>query len=1071
MKSGLFFKVSGLALLAASAPAWGQTAQQERPSTGPVEGAQQTTQEQPTAPPVNADGSATTEGPVEDVVVTGSRIRLPNIEGFEPVTVVNQEYLIDRGLTNAANALNEIPGIRGSVTPNQAQGSFGQGVNFINTFGLGSNRTLTLINGRRAVSSNVNTIFNQGSAGVQVDVNIIPTLLVDRTDIVYVGGAPTYGSDAIAGTVNFILDTRITGVRAQATTSVTEQGDGFRYNAAIAGGFNFAGDRGNITLAYTRDQQDGVLFNARDFLRANLSTVTNPSAAQAATLFGRTGVAPADDGRLNRSFGFNESTTDGVPPTLLIRNRTIPALTRGGLITAATRTNTFNAAGNVAAVANNFQFDTSGNLVPFNRGIRFVGGTEASGGDGFRFNDFSQITSDLERDIANAFLTFDLTENITLFAEGTYFHSRADELVQQPTFNSNLFGGLSGQLTFDVNNPFLTAQARQALVAQNVNRFQVSRASLDLADLTGFSTTDLYRIVVGERGEFDVFGKTFNFEISGQYGRADILDSGQDLNAQRFANAVNVTRNAAGQIVCNPNPAFQAAPGITAQADPACVPLNLFGEGLSDPAARAYVISNNETRARLQQTILNFNVGGSPFSLFGNDVGFNLGYEHRLEEGSFTPSPFQQQGLGRSVAILPVQGAFNVDEVFGEVLVPLVSPNNGLSFIHQLEVFGRGRYVDNTVNGGFFAWSAGGRFAPIPDITFRGNYTRSFRAPAITELFSPRTNTFTTVPDLCSPGNRNAGPVPEIRNRNCTAFLAAFPNATPLDAASATVPGQSGGNLNLENETANSFTYGVILQPRFIPGLSIAVDYVNIKIRDPIANLTVANIASACFDNEDFNAADPANGNAFCSQIRRFPAGSPGTAANGGPIAGQVVADPLNPGVSSGFVNGQRINFEGITAELAYSRSLAGLGLDGRVNISGNLFYVRRRLVDTTGVAPVRSDGTLNDPEFQGQLNLRYIGEGFGATVSANYIGEQLFTRVSRGIEFREIDQLDDFVIVNPSVYFDVDRKFRFILSVSNLFDRNGEKYFGEVIPASYTTALGGDLFGRTYSATVRLNF
>lgn len=1068
MRTRLFFGVSGVALVLAamSGNAAAQTAPTNPQSTTAQPGDDDITQSgSPDQAPddVNADGTAVTAG---DVVVTGSRVRLPGVQGLTPTISLGQQYLQDRGLTNIADALNELPGIRGSVTPNGAQGSFGQGVNFINALGLGSNRTLTLVNGRRYVSSNVTTIFNQGSAGTQVDVNVIPTLLVDRVEILSISGAAQYGSDAIASTTNYILNTRLDGLLAQGTSGITEEGDNFRYNVAIAGGVNFAGGRGNITLAYNRDEVDGLLFNDRDFYRLNIGGAGNPTTAQAAALGRPAGVSFQNDGRLNSGIGFNDSATDGFPGTVQVLNRTIPLLTRGGLITAASRGTTFTAANNVAAAVQNLQFDPSGNLVPFNRGIRFLSVQEASGGDGFRFNDFSQITSNLTRDTFNGFATFDVTQRISLFAEGTYFHSRGDELVQQPSFNSSLFGGLSGQLTFDVSSPFLTTQARQQLTALGVQRFQVSRASLDLADLTGFSTNDLYRVVGGARGDFTMFGKDFNFEVSGNYGRVDIKDTNQDLNAQNFINAVNVTRNAAGQVVCTTTPLVQAAPGGTPVADAACVPLNLLGEGLSDPAARAYVISENVTRSRLEQTIFNANIGGKPFSLFGNDVGFNIGYEHREEKGSFTPSAFQQQGLGRSVAISPVSGKYNVDEVFGEAIVPIVTPDNGLSFINNLTIQGAIRYVDNTVNGGFTAWSAGGRFEPVRDIGFRGNFTRSFRAPAITELFSPLANVFTTVPDLCSPANRNAGAVPAIRSANCAAFLAAFPNATPLDAAAATVPGRNGGNPNLDNEVADSFTYGVVLQPRFIPGLAITVDYINIKIRNPISSLTVATIASACFDNTSFNAADPANGNAFCSQIRRYTAADGGTAANGGSRAGQVINDPLNPGVTSGFVNGNRIKFDGIQANLDYFRPLSGIGLPGRAGIEGRMFYTRRRINDITGVAPVRIDGTIGDPEFQGQLTLRYVGEGFGFASIFNYVGEQLFSRVSRGPDIREIDEYDDYITINPSIYADVGERFRLTLSVTNLTNRIGQKYFGYILPGSIN-----DAFGRRFTIGARAKF
>lgn len=1021
-------------------------------------------------PVSDADGTVAEEG--EAIVVTGSRIRRRNFDAFEPTVTVDEKYLDERNLTNIADALNESPIFRGSVTPNGAQGGFGQGVNFVNGFGLGSNRTLTLVNGRRFVSSNAPTLFSQGAAGTQVDLNVFPSILTDRIDSISVGGAPIYGSDAISGTVNIIQKTRLEGIEVNGTSAITEEGDNFRYNVAIAGGLNFADDRGNITGAYTRERVKGVLSNSRSFLRDNFGNATNPSSAQAAALGRGAGITFVNDGRLNTALGFNDSTSDGFPGNVVVRDLTISFLTGGGIITQAAGAAGSSAAANAALngrVARNFQFDPSGNVVPFNRGIPFVG-INSSGGDGFRFNDFSQITSDVDRDIFNGFATYEFSEALQFFAEGTYYKAGGDELVQQPTFNSSLFGGASGALTFDVTSPFLTEQARATLIANGVNSFQVSRASLDLVDVTGSSDLDLYRGVAGFRGDLTLAGREFNYEVSGNYGRTKVKDNGTDINRQNFINAVNVTRNAAGQIVCTTTPTRLAGGGGSPIADPNCVPLNLLGLGVSSQAARDYVTDEFVTRTSLEQIVFNANVGAaSLFTLFGNDVGFNVGYEHRQEKGSFNPSDFQQQGLGRSVAILPVSGKYNVDEVFGEVVIPLISPNNELSFVNKLEIFGRGRYVDNTVNGGFFAYSAGGAFAPIRDIEFRGNYTKSFRAPAITELFQPSANFFAQVLDLCTPAARGAGPVPDIRRRNCEAFLAAFPNATPLDAASATVPARSGGNDQLENEVARSFTYGVIVRPRFIPGLTFSADYIRIKISDPIANLSVADINNACFDNADFNLADPANGNAFCSRIGRNAAGT-GMAANGGDGGGQVIANPASPAVVAGFVNGNIVNFNGIQGSVDYRRTLAGLGLPGSFEVTGDLLYNRRKTFDITGVAPVRTDGTLNDPEFAGQVNLRYINDDFGFNTSINYIGERLFTRVSRGPDFREFDQLKDFVLINAGAYVDAGDDFRLSLAVTNLFNRRGEKFNGVLLPASFNN-LGGDLFGRRYSASARINF
>ena len=1045
-----------LCAFTAACPAFAQNTPQtsvpessEEASPGPTGPSSEACEANPSLPGcTNADGSEV--GADADIVVTGSRIRLPNIENLEPTVTVTSDYINNRNLTNVADALNEIPGFRGSVTPDGGQASFGQGVNFINSFGLGSNRSLTLLNGRRVVSSNVVTIFGNASAGTQVDLNIFPTILVDRIDRVSIGGAPVYGSDAIAGTVNVILKKRFTGLEIQGTSSITEEGDNFRYNISAAGGRNFAGGRGNITLAGSYEERNGLLSFDRDFLREGIGGQLNPTSALAGTL-GPAGRNPSNDGRLNPNIGFNDSPTDGFPGVVQVRRAGIPSLSRNGVIANI---------GALRPLDFNVQFDSNSNLVPFNRGTLFAGtiaspSARSSGGDGFIFNDFTQITSDIRRISASAFVTFDLTDNLRLFAEGIYYNGRGDELIQQNSFNSTLFGGGSAALTFSVDNPFLSAQARNLLVANGYNTFRLSRINIDLNDATGFSENDLYRGVIGAEYDFQLFGRDFNLQVSGNYGRNDFVDFGEQIDQQNFVNAVDVTRNASGQIVCNARPTVLATPGFTPIADPSCVPLNLFGENVASQAALDYIIEPTVANSRLEQTVFNANVGGSPFAIFGNDVGFNLGYEYRKEEASFTPDPFLQAGRGRSVAIAANSGEYELNEVFGEVLVPLFTESNNF-FLDRAEVFARGRYVDNTVNGGFFAWAAGGRIALIKDIQFRGNYTKSFRSPSITELFSPVTNTFTTVPDLCSPSNRNAGPAAAIRARNCAAFLAAFPNATPLNAATATVPGRSGGNENLENEEADSYTFGVIVQPRFIPGLSVAVDYLDIDISAPITSLTVAQIASACFDNESFNLSDPANGNAFCSQIRRD-------------ATGQVPADPANPAVTSGFVNGQRIFFSGIQSTLDYRTRLTGLGISGVLNVGGDLFYVRRRINDTTGIAPARSDGTLGDPEFQGQFRISYSHDDFGLAGFVNYTGEQLSSRFDRGPspnDTREFDQFDDFVTIDASAYVDVQDKFRLSFSVTNLTNRQGQKYFGSFIPASVN-----DPFGRRYAVSARASF
>ena len=1066
----LLITTAGIALASAASPAFaqaelpaGQTQATCDPTNNPDCPATAPVQAGPSIPSVARDAEGQ-EATSNDVFVTGSRIPRPrNLTSLEPSVTVTKDYIEARGLTNIADALNEQPLFRGSVTPAGAQSGFGQGVNFVNQFGLGSNRTLVLVNGRRFVTSNVPSLFGPGSAGTQVDLNVLPTIAVDHIDNISIGGAPVYGSDAIAGTTNIILRNRFTGLEVDGTSGITQEGDNFSYNISAIAGVNFAGGRGNFTIAGSRDEVKGLLYNDRGFLRDNLGNATNPSPAQAAALRGA-GFPAANDGRVDPTIGYNTGSADGIPGSVLIRDERIYYLTQGGLLTYAD-----NGADVLNNVIQGYQFDPSGNVVPFNKGTLFPS-IYASGGDGFRFSDYSQITSNLNRDSIAAFGSYDVSDALHLFAEGNYYHSRADQLVTQPTFNSNLFGGESAGLLFDISNPFLTNQARTQLAALGVQTFEVSRASIDLADTSGFATTNLYRGVIGANGDFNIGSRKFHYDVSGVYGQTDIHDFTQDLNAQNFVNAVNVTTDATGKIVCTTgttNAYGYATQGtLTPVADPACVPLNLLGLNQSSAAARAYVIQQNEAKSRLEQYDFNANVGGSLFDLFNNPIGFSIGYEHREEKGSFNPSAFEQQGLGRSSAITPLSGKYHTNEVYGEISAPIITPDNNLRFLNELQLYARGRHVQNTVNGGFLSYAVGGEIAPIKDIKFRGNFTRSFRNPAITELFLPQSPAFDAVDDVCAPGAINAGPAPANRAKNCAAFLAVFPNATPLDAAGATVPVLSGGNPNLDNEVANSYSFGGILQPRFIPGLVITADYLHINIKHPIASLGESDIVSACFDNAEFNASDPANGNAFCSLIKRYPVGSTGTAANGGSNAGQVVNDPATPGVLELFTNGNRYLFEGIEATLSYTIGLEGIHMPGQVVLNGNMVYTAKRINDITGVAPQRIDGTLGDPTFAGILNLGYIGEQFGFISSFNYTGEQLFSRVSRGPDIREFDKLNDFVTINPSFYVDVEKKFRFNFSVTNLLNRHGQKFNGFVIPASYS-----DLIGRRYTASVRMKF
>ncbi|NQX94975.1 MAG: TonB-dependent receptor, partial [Erythrobacter sp.] len=734
----------------------------------------------------------------------------------------------------------------------------------------------------------------------------------------------------------------------------------------------------------------------------------------------------------------------------------LPGLTQGGVVDLTGGAGFFSP----DARAANFVFEPDGTLRPLVPGTQdraFFG----RDGDAFRFADFEQLTSDIERLSFQAFANFDLTENIQLFAEGMYFESVGTNLVEQPGFNTSLLGGRIGVARFRAAHPLLTDQARETLLAlgdddgdpTTERLFDISRVNLDLANTSTTTENQLLRFVGGARGEFEgLNGNAWNYEVSFNYGRSRIVDSRDEIDLQNYVNSLNECRTDLG---------FNAFPGsgFEPQNDPNCQIVSLFGFGTATPEAINYITFRNVNISTLEQYVFNANVGGDLFELFGNNISFNVGYEFRREEGFFDASEGAEDGRGLSAPVTDIGGAFEVNEVFGELYAPLITPANE-TFINRLDLFGRVRYVDNSINGGFTAWSAGGAIGPIPDITFRGNFTRSFRAPAITELFAPQITVRGFVTDPCSPQSIGAGAVPETRTANCNAFLAQFPNATPLLAQNASVSQLTGGNPNLRNESADSFTFGVVLEPRWIPNLQITVDYVDIELSDPIVNLSASAINLACFDNSNFNTADVLNANQFCSLISRD-------------ADGQIPDDPANPRVTTGTVNGALIVYNGIEGTMNYRTGLEGIGLPGDLSARGSLTWVRERIISSTGVNVQRTDADVGDPEFRAQMALNYRLDEFGIGTVINYFGEQLASRFNRGPspnDTREFDQYKDFITVDANVSFQVEDNFRLNFNVTNLFDRIGQDYFGFAIPAT-VSGLGGDIFGRRFTVGVTKSF
>lgn len=956
---------------------------------------------------------------LQEIVVTGSRIRRSALEVLQPTVETSLEYIDRRGFTNIADALNDQPGFGSGVNPVGDQSTFNVGQNFVNLFSLGSARTLTLINGRRVVAGRAPSLFGDAAPGLQVDLNIIPTAFIDRIDRIAVGGAPIYGADAVAGTVNVILRDQFDGAEADLQYGVSSQSDLRNYRARAAVGQNFFDDRANIAFAVEYNDTGGLINTDRPRTALDLTFVPNP--------LDRTG-------------------TDGIPGQLYATGRTIPIVTAGGVPLTAN-----SAGGTPAQISSRFftiadpsnpsqqvpaQF-VGGRLVPFNPGQIF-NGSVALGGEGLRLSSVTSLQAPVERKLAATMGHVDLLENVTWFFEGNYALTKGYENANQPVYNTPLFPAPGSGVSLSTTNPFLSAADQAILSAGGRTSFFLSRGSLDLVDGNkNSSRNEMYRGVTGFRGDVDVFDRDVNWDIAYNYGETKGRFTSTQLLTAEFNNAVDAIRDpATNTIVCR-----SRAPG--------CAPLNLFGNGSPSAQAIDYVSDLDTSRSSIKQESFEANLESKVLPLPGGDLRLAMGASWREETGQFEPGPVIRAGRSRSAQTQPVSGSFTSREIYGEVLVPILSADMNIPLVHRLEVEAAGRRVLNSLTGGANIWTIGGRYAPAEDLMFRGNRTVSIRSPALTELFLPTSNIFTTGVDPCATRNITGGPNPTARQANCRSALQALgrnPDAPFVSRVeTATIQGVTSGNPDLKNETANGWTVGVVLTPTFAPGFTASVDWVDIEIKNAISNFGTAQLLQVCYDSPSFP-------NAACNRFRRTSsADNPAVADD----IGQVTF------VQAGYVNAGYQNFSGLTATASYEFDLDAYG---KLELGGTYYYINELETSVTGLGfdLNKNVGEIGDSKDQIVLSIDYDYEDFSMLLQANYLSEAKFN-VDFTNESRDFLQVDSYWRFDATVSYAITEDVVARLAVNNLLDEE---------PPAYTTGVVVyDLVGRYFSFGVNAKF
>ena len=900
------------------------------------------------------EGDPTTVTPGGDtepgglIIVSGSRIARPNLDSPVPVTTVDAGELLDDGAVSLGDALNDLPSLRSTFSTSNSQRFIGTtGVNFLDLRGLGTSRTLTLVNNRRHITS---------SAGdFQVDLNTVPFILLERVDVVTGGSSAVYGSDAIAGVVNVILKRDFEGFEVTGQAGISEKGDNDRYSIEAAYGKNFADGRGNIAIAAEYSKIAPVLNTQRpEISGANIGFEG----------FVQTDPSLDDEGITN---------SDGIPDFSIVDGLRLDFISDGGTLSPfcifgpAVQPLACDADGNDVQ----FRFDQAGNLIREDN-VNFPGTSNVQGGTASDFGTIGTLIPNIERYNINLLTHFDISDAFRPYAEFKYARIEAQG-GGTPSFINGICGGLAGATglggrnpCFDNNstplfisfdNPFLSDQAEataraiqgELLEAFGVpgaaaTGFTINRNNIDFGARTDDLVRQTYRFVAGVEG--DISSNT-RYDLSFNYGRfTSNLNATNNLVFSRLRNAADAQLDANGNIVCGIN--IDADP---ANDDPACVPLNLFGVGAPDPAAVAYINSIAELDEKAEQyNVLGYISSDTSgfFELPGGPVRGVVGFEYRRETAEQVPDELSASGVTFFNAFdgfFPP--ALEVVEGFGEIEFPLLS---GVPFAEELTVSGAARYSDYNSGGGntggVWAYNANLIYSPVADLRMRANYSRAVRSPTLSDLFAAQTQNFVFLTDPCDDDLIDQGPASRLTNCRADGVPVGY-DADQIQSSRAIL---QGGNPLLSAETSDSYTIGAIFEPSFLPGFSASVDYYNIEVNSVIATVGANAILFNCYDAVDLD-------NNFCRQINpRQPDGNFNEDA----------------ALITGPVNFAKLDAEGIDFDIRYTKTFDN---DDRLALRLLATHVldRTNFLDVDNpTVPNVVRGELGDPKWAANFNASY---------------------------------------------------------------------------------------------------
>ena len=994
-------------------------------------------------------------GKQDAIVVTGSRIASPTLTSPSPLQVIDARDIQDKGSLNVQAILQENPAVSAAPTFSRTNSNFltsSGGVASIDLRNLGTSRTLVLINGHRTVAGVPGTNI--------VDLNTIPSEFIERVEVLTGGASSVYGSDAIAGVVNFIYKKNFSGIQLTTQTGITERNDGANYQFGALMGANIEDGRGNVMVYAGYTKEDGVYSRNRD-----RSAIDQNACFAVADRNGGCGSSIGTGGNYSRLFeAYRPFYSSFVP---------------GGTITFGSTSRVIGPGGTLIPV------NTNG-LVHNNDGVASTvrACTDAdpchptlANATGFNRSQVRTIAIPVERYLLAFRGSYAINDHVNATLEGNFARTQVTTLIEPFPFQTSGVNGVapnacivgvpalacSGFVPIQtrlpdntiVNNPFVPA----AILAGATDRtgdglkdISFTRRLSDFGPRTYTARRQTFRVLAGLDG--DVFDN-FHWDAYYTYGQTteSQVGSGQ-VNLPSFLNALQAIPSGNGPICAD----------ATARAQ-GCRPADIFGGPNSISAASVNYIQAGSTRnTNVEQTDAGANLSGNLFELPAGPVGIAVGVEYRKEKSSAVNDALTVAGLNGGNAIANTIGQFDVKEAYGEIAIPLLSHT---PFFETLSVRGAGRVSKYSLRAvdTVYSWNVGIEYAPIKDIRFRAVYAHATRAPNIGELFAGRSQTFPTgLTDPCTGVTLTSTTAASARCRldpGVQANIAA--NGGTFTLVQPDIQGISGfnsGNPNLEAETGKTFTVGAVINPVSIAGLSnlvITVDYFDIKIGKQISSFGRQSILNSCY-----GATGSTQDETFCALVVRR--------------AGQE--GPNSPG-SLQFINTINGNFgdfetRGIDATMSYRTGAFGGTLSGKVSYT-HVFSLK----DPSTPGATDSAGTEGSPRDRASGTLSFSKPTFTITARGNYIGRsdlpQSFTTGVFGEPYRlAAFKIPAYFTADMQLRFKPTDHYEFFVGVNNLTDAKTPLIISGIPgdnTGTETDAGTYDPIGRRFYAGVKLKF